>query len=387
MIGAGEASVEYRIAIIGPDATSIATRLLDRVRKQLDSLGNGILTSLVVLNSFQTSRADSKHPIVGVYIGPGTPSPDDLSAIRHLQDLSAPILPIVTDVARFLLEVPDLLHAINGSSVREDPSLDRAANVVLENLGLLRKNRRLFISYRRVESADAAIQLRHELDARGFDVFLDTHSVPKGDAFQEVLWQRLADSDVVVMLDSPGFIDSVWTREEVAQAHAMTIGILQIVWPGKSPAAYTDLCERLYLQEPQDIHSGRLDANALQAIGTAVERLRARSLAARHDNIVKEFCDAAAGIGIPATVQPYRYISVQTTAGEIFAIPAVGVPDANRYHQASVMLADRSAAGILLLYDQRGLRPAWCDFLRWLDDFLPVKAVPITSVAAKLSGL
>ena len=107
-----------------------------------------------------------------------------------------------------------------------DKRLDAITNLVLENLGLLRRTRRLFISYRRSNSSHEALQLRHELDARGYDVFLDTHSVPRGDDFQEVLWHRLADSDVVVMLDTPGFMTSRWTKEELAQAEAMTIGMI-----------------------------------------------------------------------------------------------------------------------------------------------------------------
>jgi len=41
--------------------------------------------------------------------------------------------------------------------------------------------RRVFVSYRRNESRDAAVQLFEELSARQFDVFLDTHSVGRRD--------------------------------------------------------------------------------------------------------------------------------------------------------------------------------------------------------------
>lgn len=40
------------------------------------------------------------------------------------------------------------------------------------------------------------------LSGRGFDVFLDTHDIRPGNPFQEMLFQRLADSDVVIMLDT-----------------------------------------------------------------------------------------------------------------------------------------------------------------------------------------
>ena len=65
------------------------------------------------------------------------------------------------------------------------------------------------------------------------------------------------------------------------------------------------------------------------------------------------------------------------------AIPAVGVPDALRYHEASQRFAkgDDLPSQVFLIYDHRGLRPSWSSFLNWLDEFLPVKAVRITKVA------
>jgi len=58
----------------------------------------------------------------------------------------------------------------------------------------------VFVSYRRDESRTGAVQLHDELSARGGDVFLDTHDIIPGDLFQEMLWHRLADCDVVIML-------------------------------------------------------------------------------------------------------------------------------------------------------------------------------------------
>src|SRR5262249_39620380 len=136
-----------------------------------------------------------------------------------------------------------------------------------------------------------------------------------------------------------------------------------------------------------DFSSKKLRAYVVRRISLAVEQLRARSLAARHNNLMREFCDAAAKAGASATVQPQRFATARLQDGrQIAAIPAVGVPDAVRYHEA----AERFSAGtvgaseVFLLYDHRGLRPSWSEFLDWLDRFLPVKAVRITSVAQVL---
>lgn len=381
-------TVRYCIGIIGSGADEYRSRLQQCLRKRLRDLGKDLSTAVEFCDSDSVLKRDPKTPIVSVYFGNSSPPSDtDLRAVQSLRETVSVVIPAVPDLSKFHAAIPTALCDLNGISLSSDHSMDAIANLVLENLGLLRRMRRLFISYRHISSSHEAVQIRHELDARGYDVFLDSYSVPKGDVFQEVLWQRLADSDVAILLDTADFLDSRWTKEELAQAEAMTVGVVQVIWPGHAPAPYTDLCERIYLNRSDFKRSGGLVKQALERVTAAVEHLRARSLAARHDNLVREFCDAAASIDVSAVVQPERFISAKLPTGkDIAAIPAVGVPDALRYHEASRRFAKASnpPSQILLIYDHRGLRPSWIDFLDWLDDFLPVKAVRITDVTRKL---
>jgi hypothetical protein len=73
--------------------------------------------------------------------------------------------------------------------------IGRVATLVLETFRLLRRERRLFISYRRVDAQPLAERLYDALDARGFDVFIDVRSVPPAVDFQSELWHRMSDSD------------------------------------------------------------------------------------------------------------------------------------------------------------------------------------------------
>src|SRR3546814_16773733 len=109
------------------------------------------------------------------------------------------------------------------------------ASTMLECVGLLRRQRRVFVSYRRVESRAAALQLHDLLASRGFDVFLDTHAIRPGDPFQDVLWHRLVDSDVMVMIDTPTSFDSRWTRLEIGKAREKKIQALRVIWPEHTP--------------------------------------------------------------------------------------------------------------------------------------------------------
>ncbi|MHC2282158.1 hypothetical protein ACVME8_008801 [Bradyrhizobium diazoefficiens] len=377
----------YQVAIVGPGASQHGPALRQRLRSRLKDLGGELPALLSLLSAKRTDTFDSKAPLVGVYFGGPDPSDHDLAVVGKLVALSAVVVPVLEDLNNVQTHLPDALQPINcivhNAAKRR---LDAIANIVLQNLGLLRQSRRLFISYRRNDSATAALQLRHALEAQGYDVFLDTHSVAKADPFQEVLWHRMADSDVVILLDTPTFLESRWTKEELANAEAMTIGIVQVVWPMHLPAPYSDLCKRLYLGSA-DFSSDRLQTETTERICLAVEQLRARSLAARHNNLMREFCDAATMAGAIAIVQPQRYATARLRSGrQIAAIPAVGVPDAIRYHEAMRRFpaGEMPASEVFLLYDHRGLRPSWSEFLNWLDRFLPVKAVRIISVAEVL---
>lgn len=382
----------YDIAIIGPGAAAQKAKLQRRIKQRLKDLGSELPSIVRYLSASSIEQRNIKSPLVAVYFGGASHSSQDIDAVRSISSTGNVIIPVVDSLANFQSQMPPELHAVNGLEASDSKALNIICNLVLENLGLLRKTRRLFISYKRDESGAAALQLKHELDLRGYDVFLDTHSVPKGDNFQEVLWHRLTDSDVVVILDTPKFLASRWTKEELSQAAALTIGIVQVVWPDHEPADYTALCDKIYLKDSclSGPDGDKIIAPTLKTIVDHVEKIRARSVAARHDNIVQEFCDAAKTVSVDPHIQPQRFITFKLASGQTAsAIPAVGVVDAARYHEAHRQFIDAEAkpSFIFLIYDHRGLRTSWGEFLDFLDEFLPVKALRITNVAEKLRAL
>lgn len=381
---------KYEVFILGPGASKFGPRLKRTLRGRLRELSADLPGFVSFYSSASILRHSPTTPTVGVFFGTDAAASDaDLIALDMLLGASKMVLPVVDELKKFATQAPSSIAHINGSEIEAgDPKLEKISNVLLENLGLLRSSRRLFISYKRDEASTVALQLRDSLSLSGFDPFLDIGSIRKSDPFQEVLWQRLADSDLMLMCDTPGFVASRWTQAELAEAAAMTVGILQLIWPGHNPLPYTGLCARTYFTR-DDFDGTALRQEALVRIVTDVERLRARTLAARHDNLVRDFCDAAARMKVATSVQPDRYIVATLPSGKrIAAVPAVGVPDALRYHEASKRFPVGKAAvdEAMLIYDQRGLRPAWGEFLDWLDEFLPVTSVRVTNVAAKLVG-
>lgn len=388
----------YQIAVFSDGAESHAETLRNTIRRNFNELGIP-LALLAFLDDKTVAACDRKAPIVGVYFGlthnPSPASPG-LSELLKEGRMVVPVVPQLTEFSQF---VPEDLQVINGMELRaEDHDLNRVASVLLEGLSLLRKSRRLFISYRRIETQGIAIQLYELLDAQGFDVFLDSHSIRPGEPFQEVLWHRLADTDVIVLLDSPGFLTSRWTEAELAQANSTNIQILQMIWPGSTLPKVAAFSRPFSLFEtdffdPKDMlgKSARLRDACLCRVAVEVESLRARALAARHAYLTQEFCAAATAVGLAPRVQPERFILLETKSGNyVMIVPTVGVPDAVRYHEIEDEISrhPKRHGDIILLYDERGIREKWMKHITWLDRHkLPVKSLQVAQAHSWLGGL
>lgn len=297
------------------------------------------------------------------------------------------VLPVVSDLTKFTQQIPNELHNINGFQLASNKDIESLASSILEGLSLLRLSRRLFVSYKRDESSSVAIQLFEQFEKNGFDVFLDTHSIRPGEPFQEELWHRMADTDVVVMLNTPNFMKSNWTAQELAQANAMSIGVVQLVFPNHKLEREAELSIPIQLTY-KDFdncifgHSTKgLTANSIQKIISQVESIRARCLGARQDNIISEFISFAQRLKVKVQLQPEKFITVTKKDGkELIIIPTVGIPQAFTYHQKEELIRrikKNDKEEIYILYDHINIRERWLKHLDWLDNYLPVKTIKL----------
>lgn len=387
----------YQWVILAPNGSVLPAQLAATVKTRVEDLGLNFTESCTIFFRDTASSADSKAPTVCVYFGSTDSRAADRELLAALLIRSTVIIPVVTDLLKFTSFVPIEISHINGMQLESsDPNLEAVAAATLEALHLLRHTRRLFISYKRRESRAVAIQLYEKLDASGFDVFLDTHSIQPGEPFQDILWHRMADIDVMVLLDTPGFLSSRWTEAELAEANSRGIGILQVVWPEHVETVEAALSHFFQLEHADFIDGGSSDADinlkeeVADKIVSAVESLRARSLAARHAYLVEEFCREAGVVGLTAIVQPERYIEVESGTGKtIIAIPAVGVPDARRYQEIEERIIanlQQDNTDAVLVYDHRGIRDRWVAHLRWLDDQLRIKSLKVSDASRWLSN-
>ena len=380
----------YELAILGNVTEADCTRLTASIEQMIADYGLRIGDDLIIHGADGIATRNRRAAFAATYFG-GDPS-TDADAVDELIRSSAAVIPTVASGGSFEAEIPEKLRFANGLRRRAvDSNMSELAAALLECIGLLRTQRRVFISYRRTESRAAAIQLHDRLTERTFDVFLDTHDIRPGQPFQEVLFHRLCDSDVLLMLDTPSYFERMWTRHELGRALAKGIHILRVVWPSHTPTPEAGLAETIQLIDAELVAAdGPLSEERIDEIVLAVERMRSRSIASRYMAITGKLREDLVRIGgsIDA-IGSHRAIAISLPADKkVWAYPVVGFPTAELLNDvaAKSLKADQLGTPILV-YDEVGMSQSWADHLKWLDENIrSVRAIKASAAGYELAA-
>lgn len=239
-------------------------------------------------------------------------------------------------------------------------------SIVLEGFNLLRKQRKLFVSYRRTESRQVALQLFGYFEERNFDVFLDSHSIPRGVDFQNNLFHRMMDCDAVLLLDTKDFLGSDYCKDEFEKAITNRIGILRIKWPDSINPTYSGLID-LYSLAPDSFDEEILNDKTLEDLSLRIESLRVRSLASRQDALTSEFIETASRKGKKAIHIYPNIIQIQHEEKTHIYFAAIGIPTSETFHHAEELLNNllKSGSKFTLIYDDLTLLQRWINHLDW----------------------
>lgn len=361
----------YAIGVLGQPSDA----QLEKLRLELDNLVQDfeftVGKELEIYLNDEFLNKDNKAACVAVYFGNAAKT--SAAVVEQLIALKVPIIPILENNGFCQTHLPACLLPLNCVFLEQDPEMQDLSTSILECLGLLHEQRRIFISYRRIESREAAIQLHDALSSKGFDVFLDTHDIRPGTRFQEALWHKLCDSDVMIMLDTQSYFSSRWTSEEFFKAQAKGILMLRVVWPNHTPNKLSDLAQTISLAQEDIETSGKITDNKVIEILVTAERLRSKSIAIRHLNMVSR-------IKTEATKLDYTYEGVSmhravllrnANSNRVIAYPIVGIPNAliiNSIHQNH--LSTQTPISIFV-YDDAGFSEKWMKHIDWLREIVP----------------
>ncbi|MCX6216624.1 toll/interleukin-1 receptor domain-containing protein [Spirosoma sp.] len=372
---------KYQLILLGSEVQA-KPQILSKLFQKLSDLGLPHTILKIIESDKFHSDYIGNQPAFGVYFGDSDGYHKDLSITNKLLMDGTMILPIFLGIEEnsFSKEIPPILSNQNGIQFKDNET-DRVANIILESFELLRITRKIFISYRRKESTSIAIQLFEALESFNYDVFLDTHSIGKGEPFQDELWHRMTDCDVIVLLNTPKFLESHWCKEEFAEAGTKKIGLVQIIWPNhdirkidsSSHISYplllkqSDFVDNIYNNKDKS----KLTDTVVEEIIQQVESVRARNLASRQDSLITDFRNIAIDCGRVVTVQPEKFLTEDLPSGKrIIYIPTIGIPQSTSCQSAEIRyeLEVHKNTSVRLIYDDLRIRDKWLKHLDWLND-------------------
>lgn len=352
----------YELAALGLPTDAQLKDLEDILRPAVEAFGLRLGHEVAWARPPAAFEPSERNSAAAVFFGGAGTS---TANVERLLSRAVPVLPVVSSIARVHVDLPEQLRPFNCLDYNQ-VGVGRVATALLECAGLLPRQRRVFLSYRRDEARQAALQLFDALSARLFEVFLDTHGIPPAEDFQTSLWHRLCDSDVLVMLDTPTYFNSRWTSAEFGRALSKGIAILRVAWPDSTPSPRTATTSRAELVEAEvDAASGHLADAAVDRICSQVEAVRSEGLAVRHVNMVGRLRNEIETIrGEFQGVGPHKSVYLRLADGrEIVAYPTIGVPTSTTLHDAVTHAGGKRPA---VVYDHVGLQPSWVTHLDWL---------------------
>lgn len=241
------------------------------------------------------------HPELLVYFATApwddAADPAFTDELRRYADEALHLLPVIdqaTDAGTHLAPALQRFNAFIASRYAK-VFAEALVDEVLTLLWQRRRQRRIFISYRRTESHAMARQLHEHFTARSFDVFLDERSIEPAVDFQHELRSRLDDSDAVLLLVSPALTSSRWVREELQFAQTRRVGLLGVVWPGDASSppsaivAQLDRDQQVTLAGAPGVDPDRvLDADELEKVDRMMFVGRSQAVARRTTGLIDE---------------------------------------------------------------------------------------------------
>lgn len=363
--------VTYRIEVFQSERPEWRSRLEQALRSELTDLG--VHRSVVVEVSNGHSRSGDIPVAAVALLGPGSATDPDMAAhIRGAVADGVVVIPIVDTLETFRDQTPTELAAYNGfawSGLHPEVGL---ARLLLEELGIEERERRVFISHRRSDGLGAAERLHDHLTHYRFQPFIDRFAIRPGGDVQAEIADALEDFAFLLLLETSQAHLSEWVFDEVDYALAHTMGVLIVRWPGNpTPIPGSVGIPRLTL-EPADITNDDhgytvLTERAMDSVLRGVEAAHALGIVRRRRMLLLNAQEAAEEGGAVCIPLARWCLDVTGPGGRSVVAVAPRLPDARdlqRLDETRIRI-DPDAEG-LLLHAARRLTDARRRHLDWV---------------------
>jgi hypothetical protein len=165
----------------------------------------------------------------------------EMATLKKAVEQSQVVLPVYdkanSEGEVFGRQVPEVVSKFHAFAWENIDSSRELANIVLENLGLTEKDRKVFISYRRSDGTGFAEQLFDKLHRYGFRVFKDDYSIEHGREFQKSLLQNMDEIGYLVFVETEEAHNSPWILQELNYAVKKHYGVAVVRFEPQSKDA------------------------------------------------------------------------------------------------------------------------------------------------------
>ena len=367
--------IKYQLVLLGQDKASKAAAITGQVTKLFAELGLDFAIHGEVLAGASRLPEWEGFPVAVWFGGTGKADADEVKLADEFLARGFAVFPVVKLLSDYSKSVPTNLHPING----QEYVVSKVANDIMLGFRLARRQRQAFISYKRTDSAGVASQLFHELSDRGYRVFLDTASVEAGVNFQNALWSRMADVDLLILLDTPNALKSEWVHKELNRAHDLGMAVVQLIWPNHKRSVGTELSAPLPLKlkdfiGKRALASSRLQEATLVRIVDRIESERIRSLNSRRTRVVDVLTTTMSSGNYKFIVHPAKHLDVMRGNAKLAeVIPFVGVPDSTAVHEHD---RTKQYEHTVVVYNGLGVDEEWATHIKWLKQRAVVEIFP-----------
>lgn len=288
----------YKVQVVGYQ--NRLNKLQKTINNELIELGIG---GSVQVSLGKNPVSGSKPSLVLLFGGKNTKNSHSVKLqLQRALKQGLVVIPIVDDLKQYKTQIPAEASKFNGFEWSGKNPAKQLARIVLGQLGIEERDRRVFISHRRADGLAAAEQLHDELTHHTFKPFIDRFSIQPGEAVQEKIADVLEDFAFLLLLETPDAHNSKWVYDEVDYALSHVMGILIIQWPGKPKQVPGSAgLPRLILKRAdivKDEHGYDIfTASAIVKIIDKIEEAHAYAIVRRRKNLLIGIQEAARDTG------------------------------------------------------------------------------------------